>query len=135
MRPGLSGIICNHMVTNHRKVYGAIADPTRRAILDALRQRERSAGDIATLFPVSRPASSRHLRVLRGAGLVRERKESQSRIYALDPAPLRDVEAWLDQYKVFWGARLLALKRVAEEGGRSRKGIKRTARRQDELDP
>src|SRR5690606_14654623 len=62
--------LCNRMVTQSRAVFAAIADPTRRAILDALTQRERSAGEIAGLFPVSRPAVSRHLRVLRGAGLV-----------------------------------------------------------------
>lgn len=95
-------------------VFHAIADPTRRAILDAIRHTERSAGQIAQLFPVSRPAVSRHLRVLRAAGLVLERREAQSRFYSLDPAPLRDVDRWLDQYRVFWTARLHALKRVAE---------------------
>jgi DNA-binding transcriptional ArsR family regulator len=99
-------------------VFAAIADPTRRAILDALRGRERAAGEIASLFPVSRPAVSKHLRVLRGAGLVRERRVAQLRLYSLDPAPLRDVERWLDHYKVFWAARLHDLKRVVEEGER-----------------
>lgn len=107
------------MVTQAPRVYSAIADPTRRAILDALRSRERSAGDIAALFPVSRPAVSRHLRVLRGAGLVRERRVSQSRIYSLDPAPLKAVDQWLSGYKVFWGARLVALRDVAEKGRRT----------------
>lgn len=102
------------MVTE-RQVFAAIADPTRRAILDAIRGRERSAGEIAALFPVSRPAISKHLRVLRGAGLVRERRVAQSRLYSLDPAPLREVERWLDHYKVFWGARLHDLKRVVEQ--------------------
>lgn len=99
-------------------VFAAIADPTRRAILDALRGRERAAGEIASLFPVSRPAVSKHLRVLRGAGLVRERRVAQLRLYSLDPAPLKDVDRWLDQYKVFWAARLHDLKRVVEEGER-----------------
>jgi DNA-binding transcriptional ArsR family regulator len=99
-------------------VFAAIADPTRRAILDAIRGRERAAGEIASLFPVSRPAISKHLRVLRGAGLVRERRVAQLRLYSLDPAPLRDVERWLDHYKVFWAARLHDLKRVVEEGER-----------------
>lgn len=102
------------MVTDEASVFGAIADPTRRAILDAIRHRERSAGEIAELFPVSRPAISRHIRVLREAGLVRERREAQSRYYRLDPGPLRDVDRWMDGYKVFWAARLHALKRVAE---------------------
>jgi DNA-binding transcriptional ArsR family regulator len=94
------------MVTHTRPVFDAIADPTRRTILDALRRRERSAGEIARLFPVSRPAVSRHLRVLRRAGLVKERRVAQSRLYSLDPAPLRQVERWLEQYRVFWATRL-----------------------------
>lgn len=100
-------------------VYHAIADPTRRAILDAIRHTERSAGEIADLFPVSRPAISRHLRVLREAGLVRERREAQSRRYSLDPAPLREVDQWITHYRVFWTARLHDLKRVAEATARS----------------
>lgn len=102
------------MVTHERHVFSAIADPTRRAILDALRGRERSAGEIARLFPVSRPAISRHLRVLRGAGLVRERRAARSRFYSLDAAPLRDVGRWLEHYRLFWGARLQDLKRHVE---------------------
>jgi DNA-binding transcriptional ArsR family regulator len=102
------------MVTQQRPVFDAIADPTRRAILDALRRREHSAGDIAALFPVSRPAVSRHLRVLRGAGLVRERRVRQSRLYSLNPAPLRQVERWLEHYRVFWATRLQDLKSYVE---------------------
>ncbi len=102
------------MVTHRAPAFAAIADPTRRAILDALRQRERSAGEIAALFPVSRPAVSRHLRVLRGAGLVRERRSARSRIYSLQPAPLQDVERWLEHYRLFWGARLQDLKALVE---------------------
>lgn len=102
------------MVTQARPVYAAIADPIRRAILDALRERELSAGDLAARFPVSRPAVSRHLRVLRSAGLIRHRREAQSRIYSLEPRPLREVAGWLDHYRVFWSARLHDLKRLAE---------------------
>lgn len=106
------------MVTETPPVFAAIADPTRRAILDALRRRERSAGQIASLFPMSRPAVSRHLRVLRSAGLIRERRVAQSRFYSLDPAPLHEVERWLEHYRVFWAARLHDLKRVVEAGER-----------------
>ncbi|MBK7351529.1 MAG: winged helix-turn-helix transcriptional regulator [Gemmatimonadetes bacterium] len=102
------------MVTQYPPVFDAIADPTRRAILDALRARERSAGEIAGLFPVSRPAISRHLRVLRGAGLVRERRVARSRLYRLDPAPLREVERWMAHYRVFWAARLQDLRQYLE---------------------
>ena len=95
-------------------VFGAVADPTRRAILDLLRSRERTAGELADQFRSSRPAISRHLRVLRGAGLVRESREAQSRIYALNAAPLAEVDRWLSRYRVFWGARLRDLKRFVE---------------------
>ncbi len=102
------------MVTELGPVYPAIADPTRRAILDALLERERSAGEIASLFPVSRPAVSKHLRVLRLAGLVKERKAAQARIYSLDPRPLLEVEQWLTTYRVFWAVRLQSLKSFVE---------------------
>ena len=100
---------------SHTTVFGAVSDPTRRAILGALRRRDLSAGEIADRFPISRPAVSRHLRVLRRAGLVTETRQSRSRIYALNPAPLREVDRWLNDYRVFWGARLHDLKRHVEE--------------------
>lgn len=102
------------MVTHDSLLYDAIADPTRRAIIDLLRRGERSAGEIAEQFPVSRPAISRHLRVLREAGLVRERRDARSRIYRLDPRPLRELDRWLEHYRVFWTARLQSLKHYAE---------------------
>ena len=107
------------MVTQSRSrasVFGAVADPTRRAILGALRRRQLSAGQIAERFPISRPAVSRHLRVLREAGLVTETRHARSRIYALTPAPLAEVDRWLNDYRVYWGARLHDLKRHVEEG-------------------
>ena len=73
-----------------------ISDPTRRRVLGLLAERERTAGEIAAAFTISRPAISRHLRVLREAGLVRVRPRAQQRVYALDPRPLDDVDAWLD---------------------------------------
>jgi DNA-binding transcriptional ArsR family regulator len=109
------------MVTQ-QPVFDAIADPTRRAILDALRRREISAGDIAGLFPVSRPAISRHIRVLRGAGLVKERRVKQSRLYSLNPAPLRQVERWLEHYRMFWATRLQDLKEYVESTEARKRG-------------
>lgn len=109
-------LICNHMVTHQSPIYQAIADPTRRAILDLLRRGDLPAGDIARRFPVSRPAVSRHLRVLRGAGLVREQKISRARRYSLVPEPLVIVDRWLASYKLSWGVRLQHLKRVVESG-------------------
>ena len=85
-------------------VFGAIADPIRRGILDVLRAGERSAGDIADRFPVSRPAVSRHLRVLRRAGLVRERRYLRARLYSVDGRALAQVDEWLQPYRLFWVA-------------------------------
>lgn len=83
----------------HRDVFGALADPTRRAILDRLRTGRRSVSEIAHYFPVSRPAISKHLRVLRRARLVIEWREGRNRIYDLNPSPLSKVDAWLAQYR------------------------------------
>jgi len=87
-------------------VFDAIADPTRRRVLELLSERELSAGEIAAAFPVSRPAISRHLRVLREAGLVRARRAAQQRVYGLDAAPLLEVDAWIEKYRRFWPDRL-----------------------------
>jgi len=89
----------------------AIADPIRRRVLELVRDRELPAGELAQQFPVSRPAVSRHLRVLREAGLVRERREGRLRLYRADPAPLDELRRWLDGY---WADRLDALKSLAE---------------------
>ncbi len=89
----------------------AIADPIRRRVLELVRDEELPAGEIAAQFPVSRPAVSRHLRVLREARLVRERRVGRERRYRADPEPLAELRAWLDDY---WAGRLEALKRVAE---------------------
>lgn len=90
-------------------VFEALADPTRRRVLELLSEQDLSAGEIAAAFTVSRPAVSRHLRVLREAGLVRATRDSQRRVYGLDPAPLREIDAWLDRYRRFWPDRLDAL--------------------------
>jgi DNA-binding transcriptional ArsR family regulator len=95
-------------------VFEAIADPTRRALLDLLRRGSRQAGDIAGAFPVSRPAISRHLRRLRRAQLVREHREGRNRIYQLNPDPLRAVDSWLDRYRAFWTTNLTNLKSFVE---------------------
>lgn len=105
------------MVTYDRTaIFQALADPTRREILDLVRGGERSAGEIAERFPVSRPAVSRHLRVLREAGLVSRRKDAQLRLYRLAPGGLEEVDRWLDRYRVYWTARMQDLKRYVEEG-------------------
>lgn len=94
--------------------FSALADPTRRAVLDLLRQSSLPAGRIARAFPVSRPAISKHLRVLRRAHLVHERREGRRRIYQLNPGPLLAVDNWLSRYRVFWEASLASLKEFVE---------------------
>ncbi|HZU21142.1 MAG TPA: metalloregulator ArsR/SmtB family transcription factor [Gaiellaceae bacterium] len=74
----------------------ALADPTRRRIVELLAEEERSAGEIASHFPTSRPGVSRHLRVLRDAGLVHVREQGQRRLYSLEPEPLAELQAWLE---------------------------------------
>jgi DNA-binding transcriptional ArsR family regulator len=91
----------------------AIADPGRRQILSLVRDRERAAGEIAAQFDVSWPAISQHLRVLREAGLVSERREGTKRFYRARPEGLREVRAFLDG---FWDERLMELKREVERG-------------------
>jgi DNA-binding transcriptional ArsR family regulator len=99
----------------------ALADPTRRQIVELLAERDRDAGEIASHFQVSRPAVSRHLRVLREHGLVRSRGEAQRRIYSLDPGPLEEIDAWLARYRVFWANRLDALDVQLRRARRARK--------------
>jgi DNA-binding transcriptional ArsR family regulator len=99
----------------------ALADPTRRQIVELLAERDRDAGEIASHFSVSRPAVSRHLRVLREHGLVRSRGEAQRRIYSLDPGPLEEIDAWLARYRVFWANRLDALDVQLRRARRRRK--------------
>lgn len=89
--------------------FEALAEPTRRRIVELLADGERSAGELAASFETSRPAVSRHLRVLRESGLVRVRGDGQRRLYSLDPAPLEALDAWLDRYRGFWTNRLDAL--------------------------
>ncbi len=94
--------------------FQALADPTRRAVLDLLRRGSQPAGEIAGAFPISRPAISKHLRLLRRAHLVREHREGRNRVYHLNPEPLRAVDSWLEQYRSFWSANLASLKSFVE---------------------
>ena len=112
----------------------ALADPTRRRIVELVGERERSAGEIASHFATSRPAVSRHLRVLREHGLISERREGQRRLYSLDPAPLADLDAWLDRYRRFWTNRLDALETELRRRRRDERerGPRPSARDQDD---
>jgi DNA-binding transcriptional ArsR family regulator len=105
----------NRSVTySSEATFQALADPTRRAVLDLLRRGGQPAGEIAQAFPVSRPAISKHLRLLRRAHLVREHREGRHRVYQLNPDPLRAVDSWLEQYRSFWKMNLANLKTFVE---------------------
>jgi DNA-binding transcriptional ArsR family regulator len=111
--------------TSSASPFLAIADPTRRAILDRLRAGDAPVAQIAAGFAMTRPAVSRHLRVLRDARLVRERRggeDGRQRVYQLTPGPLRDVARWAESYQVFWHDSLSRLKRHVEHGARARAG-------------
>jgi len=107
------------MVTDkHRRkdaVFRAIADPTRRKILGLLRNDRLTVGEIAANFRTSRPAISKHLRLLRSAGLVVSHKDGTASICGLNAKPLRTVNDWLQDYREFWGESLRNLKRYIEE--------------------
>ena len=103
------------MATQAVDVFHAVSDVTRRAILDQLRQGAQPVHAIARAFPVSRPAISKHLRVLHEARLVTERKEGRQRLYYLNPEPLRDMDHWLESYRNFWSMNLANLKRHLEK--------------------
>lgn len=94
--------------------FHALADPTRRALLDLLRQGSQPAGQIANAFPISRPAISKHLRLLRRAHLVHEHRQGRHRVYQLNPESLKVVDSWLAPYRVFWRANLTSLKKFVE---------------------
>ena len=104
----------SHARPRRLDVFKALADPTRRAILSSLRGGEQPVTAIASEFSISRPAISRHLRVLLRAELVRETRDGRSRRYRLNTKPLKDVDDWLSSYRRMWVAELQNLKRYLE---------------------
>jgi len=86
-------------------VFGALADPTRRAILTRLTEGDANVADLAAPFSVSQPAISRHLKVLEGAGLISRRRRATARLSHLEAEPLREATAWLDRYREYWDER------------------------------
>lgn len=90
-------------------VFGALADPTRRRLLELVAAGDQTVTSLAAPFAMTRPAISQHLRILREAGLVTERKRGRERYYRLRAAPLREVSTWIQQYEGFWQERLAAL--------------------------
>jgi DNA-binding transcriptional ArsR family regulator len=99
----------------HEAVFRAIADPTRREILGMLRGRPYSVGEIAANFRTSRPAISKHLRMLRAVGLVATTQRGAARICALNAKPLRVVSDWISDYEAYWNKTLQSLKRYVED--------------------
>ncbi len=95
-----------------------VAEPSRRRILDLLRERARPVGELVELLGLSQPGVSRHLRLLREAGLVRVRPEGQRRWYELEPAPLAELDEWLEPYRRLWDSRLDRLERHLNEMGK-----------------
>ena len=102
--------------------FSAVADPTRRAMLDMLMKKQRPAGDFVGAFPkISQPAVSKHLRILRNAGLVSVQIHAQQRIYSLEPKALAELDDWIAKYKVFWSDSLDALEQHLSEKGAKKK--------------
>jgi DNA-binding transcriptional ArsR family regulator len=99
------------MRTATPSVFDMLAEPNRRRILDLLRGGERSAGEFVEHLPLAQPTVSKHLKLLREAGLVDVRQDAQRRVYRLRPAPLAEVDAWLTPYREHWRGRLDALER------------------------
>jgi DNA-binding transcriptional ArsR family regulator len=105
------------MVTNHPqldRVFGALADSTRRQILARLSEGDTTVGELARPFSISRPAISKHLRVLERAGLVRRTRDGRISRCGLDAAPLKDAADWVEHYREFWKGHLDALSKYLE---------------------
>jgi DNA-binding transcriptional ArsR family regulator len=102
-------------------IFQALSDPSRRTMLDSLSRAPATASELAVLLPIARPGTSRHLRVLRDAGLVDVHQEAQFRIYSLRPEPLAEVSEWLDRYRALWTARMDALRTEIARGKRERR--------------
>src|SRR5205814_6235769 len=105
-------------------VLRALADEGRRTLLRTLVKGPATAGELAALLPIARPGVSRHLRVLREAGLVDVRQESQRRVYSLRAEPLAEVDEWLGRYRALWEQRLDALHTEVARGKRERRGTR-----------
>ena len=111
-----SRVIRNHMVTNATldRTFGALADPIRRDILARLAEGEATVGELARPYAVSRPAISKHLRVLERAGLVRRSRDGRINRCELEAGPMRDAAEWVERYRRFWEGQLDSLSRYLE---------------------
>lgn len=110
---------CNRMVSNMQRrrnaVFRAVSDPTRREILSILRSGQKTVGGIAQNFRMSRPAISKHVRLLHSAGLVVTKKQGTASVCSLNAKPLRLIGDWLQDYETFWNESLHGLKKFVEE--------------------
>jgi DNA-binding transcriptional ArsR family regulator len=103
------------------RIFSAVSDPTRRTILEALAEKPATITEIATPFPVSLNAVSKHVMVLERAGLVRREIHGREHLCWLEPQPLREATAWLDHYRQFWNVRLDALEKYVARKAKSKK--------------
>jgi DNA-binding transcriptional ArsR family regulator len=99
----------------------ALADESRRTMLETLARGPATAGELAALLPIARPGVSRHLRVLREAGLVEVRQDAQRRVYSLRPQPLAEIDEWLGRYRALWEQRMDALHTEITRGKHERR--------------
>jgi DNA-binding transcriptional ArsR family regulator len=102
----------------------ALSDQSRRTMLEELRRGPATVSELASIIPIARPGVSRHLRVLREAGLVDVRKDAQRRVYSLTPQPLAELDDWLANYRAMWGQRMDALQTEVARGKRDRRSAK-----------
>jgi DNA-binding transcriptional ArsR family regulator len=105
-------------------VLRALADPSRRTMLETLAGRPATVNELAAMLPIARPGVSRHLRVLREAGLVEARQDAQRRVYSLRPQPLAEIDEWLGPYRALWEQRLDAFHTEVARGKRERRNTR-----------
>lgn len=120
----LEGTYSSGYIQRMDAVLHALADGSRRTVLEALGQGDATVGELAALLPIARPGVSRHLRVLREAGLVEVRQEAQWRVYSLRPEPLAEIDDWLGRYRSLWQQRLDALHTEVARGKKQRRSTK-----------
>ena len=106
--------VLQHSKARHGEAFRAVADPTRRAVLDLLRDGERTVSELCAEFDLTQPAISQHLKVLRETGLVSVRRDGRIHYYKLEAMPLREVAEWVDHYEQFWDDKLEALARYLD---------------------
>ncbi|TBL71350.1 ArsR/SmtB family transcription factor [Paenibacillus thalictri] len=100
---------------NNNTLFEALSEPHRRTILDCLRTSERTVGELVAISSLSQPGVSKHLKILREAGLVSVRRDAQRHVYSLSAQPLKELDHWLEPYRLFWSDKLDALEKALDE--------------------